>query len=40
MAQIYANLIKLGVKTIDNVPPNLKEQVQEILGIKPVILRK
>lgn len=24
MAQIYANLIKLGVKTIDNVPPNLK----------------
>lgn len=31
MAQIYANLIKLGKKTIDDVPENLKSQVQKLL---------
>lgn len=31
MAQIYANLIKLGKKTIDDVPENLKYEVQKIL---------
>lgn len=31
MAQIYVNLIKLGKKTIDDVPENLKSEVQKIL---------
>lgn len=33
MAQIYAELIKKGLKTIDNVPPELKEEVKKILGM-------
>ena len=31
MAQIYADLIKKGLKTIDDVPEKLKKQVQKIL---------
>ena len=31
MARIYANLIKKGLKTIDDVPPALREEVQRIL---------
>ena len=31
MAKIYANLIKKGLKTIDDVPENLREEVQAIL---------
>lgn len=31
MAKIYANLIKKGLKTIDDVPKNLREQVQKLL---------
>lgn len=31
MAQIYADLIKKGLKTIDDVPEKLKEEVKEIL---------
>lgn len=31
MAQVYANLIKLGKKTIDDVPENIKSEVQKIL---------
>lgn len=31
MAKIYYNLIKKGLKTIDDVPTNLKEQVQALL---------
>lgn len=31
MAQIYATLIRKGLKTIDNVPKNLKKAVQKIL---------
>lgn len=31
MAKVYANLIKKGEKTIDDVPEKLKEQVQKIL---------
>ena len=31
MAQIYANLIKKGKKTIDDVPETLREAVQAIL---------
>ena len=32
IAKIYANLIKKGKKTIDDVPEELKEQVLEILS--------
>ena len=31
MAKIYANLIKKGLKTIDDVPDKLKDAVQDIL---------
>ena len=31
MAKIYANLIRKGLKTIDDVPENLREAVQAIL---------
>nr|DAD79134.1 MAG TPA: hypothetical protein [Siphoviridae sp. ctsDY37]DAF96042.1 MAG TPA: hypothetical protein [Siphoviridae sp. cteLB10] len=33
MAKIYADLIRKGLKTIDDVPEKLKEAVKEILGI-------
>lgn len=32
MAQIYANLIRKGLKTIDDVPEKLKQEVISILG--------
>lgn len=31
MVKIYANLIKNGLKTIDEVPEDIRPQVQEIL---------
>ena len=31
MAKVYADLIKKGLKTIDDVPTKLKEEVKEIL---------
>ena len=31
MAKIYANLIKRGLKTIDDVPANLREEVLALL---------
>ena len=31
MAQVYADLIKKGLKTIDDVPAKLKDDVQKIL---------
>lgn len=31
MAQVYASLIRKGVKTIDDVPEHLKEEVLKIL---------
>ena len=31
MAQIYANLIRKGLKTIDDVPPNLRPAVEKLL---------
>ncbi len=31
MAKIYADLIRKGKKTIDDVPDKLRKQVQEIL---------
>lgn len=31
MAQIYATLLRKGLKTIDDVPKNLKKAVQKIL---------
>lgn len=32
MAKIYAELIRKGLKTIDNVPAKIREQVRAILG--------
>ena len=31
MAKIYADLIRKGLKTIDDVPENLREEVRRIL---------
>lgn len=31
MAKIYANLIKKGLKTIDDVPEKLKKAIQALL---------
>lgn len=31
MAKVYANLIKKGLKTIDDVPASLKKSVQKLL---------
>jgi len=31
MAQVFYTLIKAGVKTVDDVPVNLKTQVQALL---------
>ncbi len=31
MARIYANLIEKGIKTIDEVPEKLKDNVKQIL---------
>ena len=33
MAKIYADLIRKGLKTLDDVPEKLKKAVKEILGI-------
>lgn len=32
MAQIYANLIRKGLKTIEQVPPKLRAEVEAILA--------
>ena len=32
MARVYADLIKKGLKTIDDVPAKLRDEVQRILG--------
>lgn len=32
MAKIYAALIRKGLKTIEDVPENLREQVKALLG--------
>lgn len=31
MAKIYADLIRKGVKTIDDVPDKIKDKVREVL---------
>lgn len=31
MAKIYANLIKKGLRTIEDVPENLREAVEKLL---------
>ena len=31
MAKVYANLIRKGLKTIDDVPERIKEQVRQVL---------
>lgn len=32
MAKIYADLIRKGLKTLEDVPEKLRKQVEEILG--------
>lgn len=32
MAKVYADLIRKGLKTIDDVPENLRDEVQAILN--------
>lgn len=32
MAKIYAALIRKGIKTLDDVPENLREEVEKLLG--------
>lgn len=32
MAKVYADLIKKGLKTIDDVPSKLKAEVEKLLG--------
>ena len=32
MAKVYANLIKKGLKTIDDVPESLREEVLKLLN--------
>lgn len=32
MAKVYADLIRKGMKTIDDVPEKLKAEVQALLG--------
>lgn len=34
MAKIYYNLIKKGLNTIDDVPSNIREEVQALLDNK------
>lgn len=34
MAKVYADLIRKGLKTIDDVPEKIRAQVQEILNIE------
>lgn len=31
MAKVYADLIKKGIKTIDDVPEKLREEVRELV---------
>lgn len=31
MAKIYANLIKKGLKTLENVPPELRDAVEALI---------
>lgn len=33
MAKIYANLIKQGLKTIDDVPAKLRDAVEALLNV-------
>lgn len=33
MAKIYADLVRKGIKTLDQVPANLRDEVKRILGI-------
>lgn len=33
MANVYANLIRKGLKTIDDVPENLRAEVEAVLNV-------
>lgn len=34
IAKIYANLIKIGIKTLAEVPQNLQQEVKQLLNEK------
>ena len=34
MAKVYADLIRKGVKTLDDVPDKLKNEVKKLLGLE------
>lgn len=34
MVKVYASLVKKGIKKIDEVPENIREEVKAILGMK------
>lgn len=34
IAKIYANLIKIGIKTLTEVPKNLQQEVKQLLNEK------
>ncbi len=34
MAKVYADLIRKGVKTLDDVPDKLKSEVKKLLGLE------
>lgn len=34
IAEVYADLIRKGVKTIDQVPMQIRPEVEEILGMR------
>lgn len=36
MANVYADLIKKGLKTLDEVPANLRDSVAELLNLSEV----
>lgn len=36
MAKVYAELIRKGLKTIDDVPGHLAGEVRALLGLSPV----
>ena len=36
MAKVYAELIRKGLKTIDDVPEHLSGEVLSLLGLAPV----
>ena len=38
MAQVYATLIRKGLRTIDNIPKDLRKAVQKIFLVKHAVM--